>query len=30
VEEKGGGRWNGGLMTQSLHAHMNKGNFKKY
>jgi hypothetical protein len=27
-EGKGGGRGKGGVMTQSLYAHMNKGNKK--
>jgi hypothetical protein len=29
VRGKGGGRGKGGVMTQSLYAHMNKGNFLK-
>jgi hypothetical protein len=29
VGGKGGGRGKGGVMTQSLYAHMNKGNQKK-
>jgi hypothetical protein len=27
--QKGGGKGKGGVMTQSLYAHMNKGNLKK-
>jgi hypothetical protein len=29
VGGKRGGRGTGGVMAQSLYAHMNKGNFKK-